>query len=125
MAQWLCLVAGSMAGGAARYALAGMSYRIFGSGFPHGTLVVNLSGCFLIGALESLSGSKFSLSPNLRILLMTGFCGAFTTLSALMLESNNLLKNGEALPAFANVAATVIGGFILFRLGLLLGLRIT
>lgn len=121
MSHWFCLILGSMSGGVARYLLSGAVYRAFGSSFPHGTLAVNLSGCFLIGALEGLSQSRLALSLNARILLMTGFCGAFTTLSALMLETNNLVKNSGALPAAANVAGTVLGGYLLFRLGLRLG----
>ncbi len=121
MGKWIGLVAGSMAGGVARYVLAGAIYQTFGTRFPYGTLIVNLSGCLLMGVLNSLAEAKFLLGPNTRVLLMVGFCGAFTTLSTLMLETSNLMKDGETARAFANVAATIIFGFLLFRLGEVLG----
>ncbi|HAZ07341.1 MAG TPA: chromosome condensation protein CrcB [Elusimicrobia bacterium] len=121
MGKWIGLVAASAAGGIARYVLTGAVYQVFGTRFPYGTLVVNLSGCFLIGVLNSLSEIKFLLGPNARMLLIIGFCGAFTTLSTLMLESSNLMKNGDTVRAFANVAATIVIGFFLFRMGEVLG----
>jgi len=121
MDKWMSLMAGTLAGGVARYVLAGAIYQAVGTRFPHGTLAVNLSGCFLIGLLNSLAESKFLLGPNARVLLMIGFCGAFTTLSTLMLETSNLMKDGETLRALTNVAATIILVFVLFRLGEILG----
>ncbi len=64
------------------------------------------------------------MNPQMRILLMTGFCGAFTTFSTFMLETANLLKDGQMGRAFLNVLLSVIAGFILFRLGLMIGERI-
>lgn len=121
MVKWANLVVGTLAGGVARYVLAGAIYQVLGTRFPYGTLVVNLSGCFLIGTLNSLAEIKFLLGPNARVMLMIGFCGAFTTLSTLMLETSNLMKDGETLRACANVAATIVLGFLLFRLGEVLG----
>lgn len=121
MSKWLSLAVGTLAGGIARYVLAGAVYQALGTRFPYGTLAVNLAGCFLIGVLNSLAEAKFLLGPNARVLLMTGFCGAFTTLSTLMLETSNLMKNGESLRALANAAASIVLGFLLFRLGEFLG----
>ncbi len=117
MGRWFNLIAGGIAGTVSRYLLAGFVYQVFGADFPYGTLVVNLIGCFLIGFLASLSEEKFLLSPSARLLLMVGFCGAFTTFSTFMLETANLMKNGENLKAFMNVAASVVIGFLVFRLG--------
>lgn len=105
----------------ARYFLAGAVYRICGTGFPYGTLVVNLSGCFILGFLASLAEKKFVLNADLRLLLMIGFCGAFTTFSTFIFETDSLLKNGQAARAFTNIFASVIFGFILFRVGSLIG----
>lgn len=121
MDKWMSLVTGTLAGGVARYVLAGAIYQALGTRFPYGTLAVNLSGCFLIGLLNSLAEAKFLLGPNARVMLMIGFCGAFTTLSTLMLETSSLMKDGETARALANVAATIILGFLLFRVGEVLG----
>lgn len=119
--KWISLVAGGVAGTLARYFLAGAIYQVFGTAFPYGTLVVNLTGCFLIGFLACLAEEKFLLGPNARILLMIGFCGAFTTFSTFILETANLLRDGEAWRAFANVAVSVVIGFFFFWLGVILG----
>lgn len=121
MDKWVGLTVGSLAGGLARYLLAGAVYRIAGAGFPYGTLLVNLSGCFLIGVFDALANEKFILGPGSRMLLMIGFCGAFTTFSTLILETNNLLKDGEVLRAIFNTGASLVLGLLLLRLGIILG----
>jgi len=121
MIKFLNLVIGGTIGTLARYFLAGFVSRVAGTNFPCGTLVVNLLGCFVIGFLVSISENKFLLGANARLLLMIGFCGAFTTFSTLILESNNLLKDGEPLRAFMNILLSVTVGFLVFRVGVLLG----
>ena len=121
MIKFLNLIIGGAAGTIARYLLAGFVYRLAGATFPYGTLVVNISGCFILGFLVSLADKKFILGPDARILLMIGFCGAFTTFSTLIFESDNLLRNGQAIRAFTNIFVSVILGLILFRVGSLLG----
>jgi CrcB protein len=121
MGNILALAVGSFAGGFARYYLAGWIYRVWGTQFPYGTLIVNLLGCFAIGFFSALAGEKYLLSPQARLLLMTGFCGAFTTFSTFMLETANLMKGGEIFFAFLNVAASLVIGFMVFRLGVILG----
>jgi CrcB protein len=120
MTKWLNLIIGGIVGTISRYLLAGIVYQMLGTGFPYGTLVVNLTGCFIIGFLASLSEEKFLLGPNARLLLMIGFCGAFTTFSTFMLETANLMKDGENLRVFLNIAASIVGGFLVFKLGVLL-----
>lgn len=120
MGKIVALTAGSLAGGFARYYLAGFIYRVFGTNFPHGTLAVNLIGCFLIGFFASLSEEKFLMGPEVRLLLMVGFCGAFTTFSTFMLETANLLKDGENLQALLNIFLSLILGFIVFKIGMFL-----
>ena len=120
MGKIVALALGSLAGGFARYFLGGFVYRVTGTTFPYGTLAVNLIGCFLIGFFSSLSEEKLLLGPNARMLLMVGFCGAFTTFSTFMLETANLMKGGEFFHAFLNVAVSIILGFLMFRFGMLL-----
>ncbi len=120
MAKWLGLAAGGIFGTFARYFLSGTVYRVWGSSFPFGTLVVNLLGCFAIGFLAVLAEEKFLLGPNARIFLMIGFCGAFTTFSTFILETANLTKDGEVFYALMNILVSVIVGFFVFRLGVML-----
>ncbi|MDD5097781.1 MAG: fluoride efflux transporter CrcB [Candidatus Omnitrophica bacterium] len=124
MMKLLNLIIGGAVGTVARYALGGAVYRLMGTSFPYGTLVVNVSGCFILGFLASLSDKKFILGPDARLLLMIGFCGAFTTFSTLIFESDVLVKNGQPMRAFTNIFISVVLGFILFRIGGLLGERI-
>lgn len=121
MSKFIFLAIGGMAGTIARYALEGSVFRALGTGFPYGTLAVNILGCFILGFLASISEDKFLLSPNLRLLLMIGFCGAFTTFSTFILETSNLIRDGETLRAFMNVLLSVVIGFIIFRIGVLFG----
>src|ERR1700693_2480640 len=95
MLAWSNLAAGSLAGGFARYFMAGAVHRALGTSFPYGTFLVNISGCFLIGLFDCLATERFALNPTARLLLMTGFCGAFTTFSTLILETSNLMKDGD------------------------------
>ena len=115
------LAVGGVAGTFARYALATAVHRFTGENFPYGTLAVNLSGCFLIGFLAALSGERLLLTPNARLLLVTGFCGAFTTFSALILETGGLLQHGQAGKALLYVLASVGAGFLIFRAGVSAG----
>ena len=117
MLKFLHLVIGGAVGTVSRYALGGFVYRCCGTGFPFGTLAVNLLGCFVIGFLASIAEKKFILGSDVRTFLMIGFCGAFTTFSTFIFETDNLLRDGEIAKALLNVVSSVIFGFILFRLG--------
>ncbi len=121
MVKLISLMLGGLLGTLARYGLAGVTHRVLGTDFPHGTLAVNLLGCFLIGFFVVLSETKFLLGPNARLLLMVGFCGAFTTFSTFILESSNLIRDGETFRALLNVVGSVILGFLFFRIGIYVG----
>ena len=121
MIKFIHLVVGGATGTVARYCLSGAAYRVFGVGFPYGTFYVNLIGCFILGFLASFTERKLFLDANARLLLMVGFCGAFTTFSTFILETANLIKDGEATRAFLNVILSVVIGFLVLRLGVLLG----
>ncbi len=123
MAKFLALALGGISGTVARYLVASGVYRLFGAGFPYGTLAVNASGCFLIGLLESAAEARFVIGPAGRLLLMTGFCGAYTTFSALILETSHLVRDGDGVRAFLNFMGNGALGFALFRAGLSLGAK--
>lgn len=121
MTNVLCLIAGSAAGGLSRYYFGGFIQRVSGNAFPYGTLAVNLAGCLLVGFIASIAGDRFPLSASARVLLISGFCGAFTTFSAFMVESDFLLRSGHGWAALLNIFVSVAGGLALFRLGAFLG----
>ncbi len=115
------LTAGFIAGGFARYFVALAVYGATGAGFPYGTLVVNVTGCFLIGVFDGLATGRGVLGPTGRLLLMTGFCGAYTTFSTLILETAGLLRDGELWRAGANFFGSGVLGLLVFWLGAALG----
>ena len=97
---------GGLAGSVARYWLSGIVQSFAGAGFPSGTLVVNVLGSFVIGLVMSLSLDRGLLRDDLRILLTTGFCGGFTTMSTFSYETLALLRDGERLWAVGNAGGT-------------------
>jgi CrcB protein len=121
MEKALSLIIGGSIGTISRYLLGGLVYRFSGTGFPYGTLAVNLSGCLILGFLIALSETKFVLSSQLRTFLMIGFCGAFTTFSTLIFETDNLVKDGEIARAIINILVSVLAGFVLYRIGVWIG----
>lgn len=121
MTKILALIAGSVAGGLARYGLSGITHKFLGLTFPYGTLAVNLIGCYLIGVFMAYGEGRWPAASAERALLMAGFCGAFTTFSAFMLETDALIRGGQAFKAVLYVSASLILGFVCFRLGALTG----
>ena len=85
--------------------------------FPWGTLAVNLAGSLAIGALLGLASDRGSLAPSVRLLLVTGVLGGFTTFSAFSWEALSLLRSGQAAQALGYVAGSVLGGLALAALG--------
>ena len=116
---WIA-VAGAC-GTLARYGLAGVVHRWFGSGFPWATAVVNVIGCFLFGVVWAMAGDHGVIDQQLRAVILVGFMGAFTTFSTFISETGDLLS-ASALPlALANVALQLTAGIGVFFLGLAFG----
>ena len=102
---------GGVVGSIGRYLVAGLVHQIFpNSYFPAGTAVVNILGCFLIGFLSGLTELRQMLSPEVRIFLLIGLLGSFTTFSTFGYETIASLRSGQFLPALANVFIQVIVG---------------
>ena len=118
------LVAGGALGTVSRYWLADAVHEAAGHGFPYGTLAVNALGCLVIGLLTTMGQGKLHTVPEIRLFFMVGFCGAFTTFSSLILETDHLFKNGQTLHAFGNVFISLIAGFAAFALGGWMGNKI-
>jgi CrcB protein len=105
------------AGALARYGLAGLVHRFLGTGFPWGTLSVNLIGCCLLGFLLELSRLTGWVSPEFRTVAGIGFLGAFTTFSTFGVETYRAFEAGDWWGAALNVLANVAGGLLLVVAG--------
>jgi fluoride exporter len=113
---------GGFAGSALRYLASGYVQQITNSStFPYGTLAVNLIGCFVIGLLSQLADDRGVFSGEARAFVFIGVLGGFTTFSSFGNETMNLARDGEMLPAFANVSAQVVLGLGAVWLGRLVG----
>lgn len=98
---------GSALGGVARYLLGGWVQRLAGGVFPWGTLLVNLSGSFLLGLIARYAIESAALSAEVRTFLTLGFCGGYTTFSTFSWETARLLEDGDWRRATVYVAASV------------------
>jgi len=117
MAHVLLVGVGGFLGTILRYWLSGIVQRWVQSGFPLGTLLVNVLGCFAIGAVWSLVEYRQWFSPDLRAFLTFGILGGLTTFSAFGYESFEMLRDGRYLPALANVATNVVLGMAAVVIG--------
>jgi CrcB protein len=113
-------VAGAV-GALARYWLEGLVIRRTGGGFPWGTLVVNVTGAFVLGFLFTVLTERFRVSPWIRTSLTVGLLGAYTTFSTLSFETFRLLEDGAVWLAAANGAGSLVAGLGAVYLGVVLG----
>lgn len=111
MIKLITIALGGAIGALLRYSLSGLVHKIFEEGYPWGTLVVNLLGCFAIGFLWEYFMNSLP-SPELRSLIFIGILGAFTTFSTFGLETLNLVRDGEWRLAMLNIVANNIGGLV-------------
>jgi len=117
--QLLWIVVAGGLGSGSRYLIGTWAVERIGAGFPYGTILVNLLGCFAIGfAMQAASVSSWS--PELRAAVTAGFLGGFTTYSSFNQETLSLFANGSPGAAAVNVAITLAGGLAAGWLGLLL-----
>jgi CrcB protein len=120
MTRYFMVMLGAALGGLARYVIGSAVMQRFGGRFPLGTLVVNVSGCFLIGILLPLLTERGEPRPNLRLLLVVGVLGGYTTFSSFAWESFQAIDEGSRWIGFANVALSVILGYLAVWCGALL-----
>lgn len=105
-------------GALSRYGLAGLAQRWSGSGFPVGTFTVNVLGCFLFGLVWGLLEGRLGLAPQLRLIVLTGFMGSFTTFSTFVFESVNLMQSGQWGWLVLNIVGQNVVGVLLLMGGL-------
>ena len=101
-----------------RYGLQGVVQHRTAATFPTGTLVVNLSGCLLLGFLGQLTLNRMVISPDMRVAMTIGFFGGFTTFSSFSWETVKMLEDGEWLWGGAYVLASVCVGLALTLIGI-------
>ncbi len=108
MSIYLAIAAGGSLGAMARYWLSGATYQWLGQHFPFGTLAVNLAGSLAMGFLSVLLVHRFDVSDEIRIGLLAGFLGSFTTFSTFAMDSLHLASNGAMLKAASYIALSVL-----------------
>jgi fluoride exporter len=106
-----------------RYGLQGAVQVRTGGAFPYGTLLINLTGCFLLGLLGQFTMNRMIISPDWRVAMTVGFFGGYTTFSSFGWETAKMLEDGEWLRATTYVTASVVVGLFLSVAGIRLANR--
>lgn len=119
--QTLLLSLGAILGANARYWVGVWAGVWLGANFPYGTLLVNVTGCFLIGLINALGETRFTLSPEARMFLTVGLLGAYTTFSSFGYETINLLRSDNLMLGLLNIFANLLAGLLAVVLGLYAG----
>jgi fluoride exporter len=119
----LLVFIGGGAGAVVRYVAGTAIMQRFGGSFPLGTLVINVTGSFLIGILMTLLTQRLEVSPNWRFLLVVGFLGGYTTFSSFEYETVQAVREGSAAAGMLNVFASVAAGYLAVWLGIVITAR--
>jgi len=112
---------GGFAGANARYWLGGWISDRYGAAFPYATLVINVTGSFILGLFMALTTERYIAPPGLRLIVAIGFVGAYTTFSTFEYETLALASSGSLLRALLNIVLSVVAGFVAVWLGARLG----
>lgn len=116
---YIWITVGSALGGLSRFALSGFVAHHWGETFPWGTLLINVTGSFVIGFFATLTGpdGRWLVGPVARQFFMTGMCGGYTTFSSFSLQTLALARDGEWLRAGGNVLGSVFLSLLAVFLG--------
>lgn len=109
---------GGAIGSIFRYLISVSTNKIWNNSFPLGTFVINIIGCLIIGIIVSLAQKQNIIDNNLKLLLITGFCGGFTTFSTFSLENIQLLNSGNIIAFILNILLSVSVGILGVWVGL-------
>jgi fluoride exporter len=121
MDRFLLISLGAILGANTRYWLGDWIAQKWGSVFPLGTLIINVSGSFILGLFLTLATERLMLDPRWRLLVAVGFLGAYTTFSTYTYESFNLLFKGQWIAGLINLFASTFLGLLAVGLGIYLG----
>jgi fluoride exporter len=107
---YVLIAIGSALGGMSRYFVSGVITSLTGGTFPYGTMIVNITGCLVIGFFATLTGpdGRLLVGTPARQFVMIGICGGYTTFSSFSLETLYLMQAGEWMPAAMNAAGSVV-----------------
>lgn len=118
MREIMLVFFGAGIGGVLRFVLGSLVYSVTGRNFPYGTLVINLSGSFIMGFLFVLITQRYTnLAPYLIAFMLVGILGGYTTFSSFSIETLRLFQDGKIAYAFTNVLVSTIGGILLAWIG--------
>jgi len=123
MTRFLAVAAGGALGAMSRYGVALIVALFWKRDFPLATLLINVSGSFVLGFFSTFAAEKSSLDPLWRLLVATGFVGAYTTFSTFEYETQRLTETGAIWWSAVNVITSVAAGFAAVQLGVLLARR--
>jgi fluoride exporter len=114
---------GGALGAVARYGVSLLVARFWTADFPLGTFLINVSGSFILGFFATLAAERTALDPLWRLLVATGFIGAYTTFSTFEYETQRLTESGATTIAAVNVVGSLVAGFAAVQLGVMLARR--
>jgi fluoride exporter len=115
--EYLVVFVGGGIGAVARFAMSTAIQRAIGTGFPWGTFAVNMLGCFLVGVIAELIRVRVDWQGNVRLFLMVGILGGFTTFSAYGWETLALMQSGKYMAALSNAVGQVAVGVFFVAAG--------
>jgi fluoride exporter len=121
MDKFLIISIGAILGANSRYWLGGWAAEKFGTGFPFGTLIINLTGSLVLGFFMTLITNRFMVDPRWRLLVAIGFLGAYTTFSTYTYESVNLILSGQVWSGLLNLFGSSLLGALAVTAGIVLG----
>ena len=121
MQTFLILSLGAVLGANCRYWVGGWAVERFGTTFPYGNLIINLSGSFILGLFMTLVTERFLVDPQWRLLVAIGFLGSYTTFSSYTYESINLMQSGQYGLGLINLFGSSFLGGLAVLLGIWLG----
>lgn len=108
MLKIIVIGTGGFIGAVLRYSISGWAYRVFGTGMPYGTLIVNILGSFILGFFLFYTEGKTTISPLWRSFIAIGMMGALTTFSTFSYETFVMLQESLYLQVLSNIALNVI-----------------